>query len=74
VVRPEAALGAIVPGPAAAPDRETLGRVLDALRDLPEQPRPRRAAEPERAGDAVPVVPLPLPRRRRSERRAPSVD
>jgi hypothetical protein len=72
VARPEAALGAIVPGPAAAPDRETLGRVLDALRDLPEQPRPRRIAAPEPAGGAVPTV--PLPRRRRSERRAPSVD
>lgn len=72
MVRPEAALGAIVLGPAAAPDRETLGRVLDALRDLPEQTRPRRAAEPERAGDAEPDVPLPC--RRRSGRRAPSVE
>lgn len=72
MVRREAALGAIVPGPAAAPDRETLGRVLDALRDLPEQPRPDRAAAPEPAVRVVPDV--PLPRRRRVGRGVRPVD
>ena len=60
----------LIPGPAAAPDRETLARVLDGLRDLPDRPRGPRTPDPS-SGDDAPAVPLP---RRRTERRAPSVD
>lgn len=62
-------LGVVVPVP-AVPDRETLGRVLDGLRDLPEQATARvpRAPVPDPAGG------VPLPRRSRVERGAPSVD
>jgi hypothetical protein len=42
------------------PDRETLTRVLDGLRDLPRQPRPRRSTDAAVAGTSA----LPLPRRR----------
>jgi hypothetical protein len=42
------------------PDRETLTRVLDGLRDLPQQPRPRRSTDATAAGTST----LPLPRRR----------
>jgi hypothetical protein len=42
------------------PDRETLTRVLDGLRDLPRQPRPRRSTDVAVAGTSA----LPLPRRR----------
>ena len=46
------------------PDRETLLRVLDGLRDLPRQPRPRRS--PDDGPDAGPggSSAVPLPRRR----------
>ena len=48
------------------PDRETLVRVLDGLRDLPQQPRPRRS--PDGGHDAGPggSPAVPLPRRRRA--------
>ena len=61
----------VIPGPAAAPDRETLARVLDGLRELPEQPVGRSAPGSGGTTDAAPAVPLP---RRRSERRGTSVD
>jgi hypothetical protein len=44
------------------PDRETLTRVLDGLRDLPQQPRPRRS--PDASTGAAGTSALPLPRRR----------
>jgi hypothetical protein len=50
-------------------DRETLVRVLDGLRDLPQQPLPRRS--PDAPADRPAAV--PLPRRRRSGRGAPSL-
>jgi hypothetical protein len=47
-----------IPAMADALDRETLVRVLDALRDLPQQPG--RSPDPATDGDPA----LPLPRRR----------
>ena len=62
----------LVPGRVDAPDGETLARVLDGLRDLDLPRRPAAHATQGPAGTAdAPAVPLP---RRRSERRAPSVD
>ncbi|NMO92499.1 hypothetical protein [Actinomycetospora sp. TBRC 11914] len=63
------ALGVVIPVP-AAPDREMLGRVLDGLRELPERPTARPPAAP--APD--PTAAVPLPRRSRTERRAPSLE
>jgi hypothetical protein len=55
----------VVPGPGATPDRETLARVLDGLRDLDltEQPTTDPASGP--AGTTAAV---PLPRRRGTSR------
>ncbi len=52
---------AVIPVPTDAPDRETLGRVLDALRELPQQSVPHRSGHP---GDPVANPAVPLPRRR----------
>ena len=59
-----------VPVDVLEPDRETLSRVLERLRDLPERPAAGQAPDPRRPTE-VGAVPLP---RRRPERWAPSVD
>ncbi len=64
---PEGHPGTALPA-VADPDRETLTRVLDGLRELPRQSRSRRAGD-DADGDAAdtggtPAV--PLPRRRRA--------
>jgi hypothetical protein len=48
------------------PDRETLTRVLDGLRDLPQQPRPRRSPDEGDDAGTSGASAVPLPRRRRA--------